>query len=64
MTMISESEVVVGEKKRILLIDLKNKHKDREISFTDFESHFLRGSGLESFFFEETKLFCLVHPDC
>ena len=35
MTMISETEVVVGEATRIWLIDLKNKHKDREISTTN-----------------------------
>ena len=34
MTMISETEVVVGEATRIWLIDLKDKHKDREISIT------------------------------
>ena len=59
--MISESEVVVGEKKRILLIDLKDKHKDREVRITDFESHYFEGSTLKSFFFEETKLFCLIN---
>ena len=59
ITMISESEVVVGEETRIWLIDLKNNHNDRKIRITDFPSResnwFGFDSTYKSFFFEETK---------
>lgn len=39
MTMISDHEVIIGEPKRLWLIDLKNTKKDKYINITGVKWH-------------------------